>query len=53
MLWIVDYIDPHISSSDCLVIEASSYDEACEKSIEELKSLDIPKRYLLRIELFN
>ena len=50
MLWIVDYIDPHISSSDCLVVEADDYDTAYELAIEELKTLDIPKRYLIKIE---
>jgi len=51
-LWIVDYIDPHNSSSDCLVIEADSRDDACERAIEELKTLKIPKRYLLKMEEF-
>ena len=52
MLWIVDYINPHTSSSDCLVIEAESYDEAHDKTIEELKILKIPKRYIVKMEEF-
>jgi len=52
MLYIVDYIDPHVSSSDCLIVEAESYDDAHTKAIEELKLLNIPKRYLLKLEEF-
>ena len=52
MLWIVDYVDIHQDSSDCLVIEADSYDDAKMKAIEELKNLKIPKRYLLKLEEF-
>lgn len=52
MLWIVDYIDPIKESSDCLIIEADSYDEAYDKAVEELKILEIPKRYLLKMEEF-
>ena len=51
-LWIVDYVNPHDESSDCLVIEAECRDSAYEKAIEELKLLDIPKRYLLKMEEF-
>lgn len=51
-LWIVDYINPHDESSDCLVIEAESKDSAYELAVEELKLLDIPKRYLLKMEEF-
>lgn len=51
-LWIVDYINPHSESSDCLVIEAESRDSAYELAVEELKLLDIPKRYLLKMEEF-
>ena len=52
MLWIVDYIDIHTSSSDCLVVEADSKELAYEKAVEELKNLKIPKRYLLKLEEF-
>ena len=52
MLWIVDYIDPHKETSDCLVIEADSRDDAFEKAVDELKILKIPKRYILEMEEF-
>ena len=52
-LWIVDYINPHSESSDCLVIEAECRDSAYELAVEELKLLDIPKRYLLKMEEFQ
>lgn len=52
MLWIVDYLNIHKQTSDCLIVEADSYDEAHELAIEELKILKIPKRYLLKMEEF-
>lgn len=52
MLWIIDYINIHEDSTDCLVVEAESYDEAVNKAIEELKLLKIPKRYILKTEEF-
>lgn len=51
-LWIVDYINPEIESSDCLVIEAENEESAHEKAVEELKLLKIPKRYILKMEEF-
>lgn len=38
MLWIIDYIDPYVSSSDCLILDAVDKDEALRKAIEELKT---------------
>ena len=52
MLWIVDYLNPHNESADCLVITANSLDNAKEQAIAELKLLNIPKRYILKIEEF-
>ena len=52
MIWLVDYINPHNDSVDCLVIEADSRLIAHELAIKELKSLEIPKRYILKIEEF-
>ena len=52
MLRIVDYVNIHEGSSDCLVIEAESRDSAYEKAVEELKILKIPKRYILKMEEF-
>lgn len=51
-LWIVDYLNPHSNEVDCIVIEAESFDDAHDKSINELKSLKIPKRYILKLEEF-
>ena len=52
MLFIVDYINPKIESSDCLIVEADSHDEAYDKAVEELKILKIPKRYIVKLEEF-
>ena len=52
MIWLVDYINPHSESSDCLVVEADSFDDAKIRAVEELKILQIPKRYILKIEEF-
>lgn len=52
MIWIVDYINIHSGTSDCLVVEADCRDQAYEKAVEELKILKIPKRYIVKIEEF-
>lgn len=52
MIWLVDYINPKTESPDCLVIEADSLDDAKSKAVEELKILQIPKRYILKFEEF-
>ena len=52
MLWIVDYLDPHTESSDCVIVEADDYESAHEKAVDELKYLKIPKRYILKMEVF-
>ena len=52
MIWLVDYINPYSETSDCIVIEASSYDKAYEIAVEELKILKIPKRYILNVVEF-
>ena len=52
MLWIIDYVNIHEDSTDCLIIDADSYDDAYLKAVEELKLLKIPKRYLLKMEEF-
>lgn len=52
MLWIVDYVNIHEDSTDCLIVDADSYDEAYNKAVEELKLLKIPKRYILKMEEF-
>ena len=52
MLWIIDYVNIHGDSTDCLVLDAESYDDAYSKAVEELKLLKIPKRYILKMEEF-
>ena len=52
MLWIVDYINPVLSSSDCLIVEADCRESAYRKAVEELKILEIPKRYIVKMEEF-
>ena len=52
MIWLVDYIDPHTNSVECLVIDADSKDDAFDEAVRELKILHIPKRYLLKLEEF-
>ena len=52
MLWIVDYTNPQLETVDCVVVEADSQEEAHKLAIEELKTLKIPKRYILKMEEF-
>ena len=52
MLWVVDYTNPCNEHLDCVIVEAESYDEAYEKAVKELKILQIPKRYIIRLEEF-
>lgn len=52
MIWIVDYIDPHNETANCIVVEADSHDDAYDIAVGELKSLKISKRYILKIEKF-
>lgn len=52
MLWIIDYVNIHEDSTDCLIVDADSYDDAYNKAVEELKLLKIPKRYILKMEEF-
>lgn len=49
-IYIVDFIDPSVNNLDSFVVEAHDDKEAEQKAIEELKTLCIPKRYLLKIE---
>ena len=49
-IYICDYVDYTVNSVESLVIEAKSTEEAEEKAINELKTLHIPKRYILKIE---
>lgn len=53
MLWVVDYTNPCAETLDCVIVEAHSYEVAYEKAVQELKNLQIPKRYIIRIERFE
>lgn len=50
MLWVVDYTNPCAETLDCVIVDADTYDEAYEKAIQELKNLQIPKRYIIKLE---
>ena len=49
-IYIVDFIDPSINQLDSFIVEAHDRQEAETKAISELKTLSIPKRYILKIE---
>lgn len=48
-LYVCDYQLPRSSDVDSIIIEAEDMSEAEMKSIQELKSLEIPKRYIINI----
>ena len=50
-IYVCDYLDPIGNEVECLIVEAESRDEAIKKAIQELKALDIPKRYLINLEV--
>lgn len=49
-LFVCDYQLPRSYDVDCIILEAEDKSMAERKAIEELKTLHIPKRYLIRIE---
>lgn len=49
-IYICDFIDPSSKDFDSFVVEADGVKEAELKAIQELKTLGIPKRYLIKIE---
>ena len=49
-IYIVDFIDPSVNQLDSFVVEAQDEQEAKTKAIKQLKTLSIPKRYLLKLE---
>ena len=49
-IYICDYFDYRTGSLESFVVEAESESEAEEKAIKELKTLHIPKRYLIKLE---
>ena len=49
-IYVADFIDPTVNQLDSFIVDAADEIEAQEKAINELKTLGIPKRYLLKIE---
>lgn len=49
-LFVCDYLDYAVNSLESFVVDAESKEEAEVKSIEHLKTLGIPKRYIINIE---
>ena len=49
-IYICDFINPASDDLESFVVEAVDENEAKLKSFEELKTLGIPKRYLIKIE---
>ena len=49
-IYVVDYLDYSADSVESFIVDAESDKEAELKAIEELKTLGIPKRYLLNVE---
>lgn len=49
-LFVCDYLDYTVNTLESFVVEAESKEEAEVKSIEHLKTLGIPKRYLFKLE---
>lgn len=48
-IYVCDYQIPRSEELACLIIEAEDDDDAEEKAISELKTLNIPKRYIINI----
>lgn len=48
-IYVCDYQIPRSETTDCLIVEADSISDAEQKAIDELKALNIPKRYLINI----
>lgn len=48
-LFVCDYQIPRSSEVDFIIVEAEDESDAEIKSIQELKSLKIPKRYIINI----
>jgi len=49
-LYVCDYQVPRSDEIDFVIIEAEDCHSAERKAIQELKTLNIPKRYILNIE---
>ena len=49
-LFVADYQIPKSEELDFVIVEADDLQSAERKAIQELKTLNIPKRYLVNIE---
>lgn len=49
-LYVCDYQVPRSDNIDFVIVEADDVHTAERKAIQELKTLNIPKRYILNIE---
>lgn len=48
-LYVVDYLIPRSEEIQSLIVEADDDATAESRAIQELKTLNIPKRYLLNV----
>ena len=48
-IYVCDYRIPRSDEIDCLIVEADDLHSAETKAIEELKTLNIPKRYIINV----
>jgi len=49
-LFVIDYQIPRSEELDFVIVEANDLQSAERKAIQELKTLNIPKRYIVNIE---
>ena len=48
-LFVCDYQIPRSEDLDFFIVEAEDDDDALDKALSELKTLNIPKRYLINV----
>ena len=46
----IDYLNPSTQQLDFIVVDAEDEEEAFSKACDELKTLKIPKRYIIKME---
>lgn len=46
----IDYLNPATQQLDFLIVDAEDEEEAFSKALKQLKTLKIPKRYILNME---
>lgn len=49
-IYVCDYLDSDSNQIEHLIVEADDENEAEQMAIKELKTLNIPKRYLINVE---